>query len=235
MSLPELPKIATTIIVVVLAIVTGVAGATFTYKVQNPEKSINIDPFKFGSNAPEPSPAVSSSPSLIIQITPSPAPVTTPTVSAPAGWETYTNEILGFKISYPPTAALSEGDLRDEEIKTTNINPATYTYQVSILPTESELIHISSSVGVEVQYLPLNPQQTALDVKDASPLTLDFTTVSFAGKTAYQLDSTNENILIRSIFSLGKDENSELVITVTANKSSESIINQILNTFQFLN
>ncbi len=236
-DLPKLPGLPVTRILVyffafVLALVAGIAVGTIAFKMQNPGAQINFGPFK---QTPSPSPV----PSPIVQKLPSPTPSPTGIV-IPDDWLTYTNEILGFEFSYPPDVTIEEADLRGDSISGSLISPAEFTYAVSAKFNDTELVYIASSVNVQSDYLPVDPKAAAealkaeneVDGEDGLQMTI-VETVLDKGK-AYKVESTNNPLLVYFVLSGGKDETSEISISVIAEKTRAQTVEQIINSFKFL-
>lgn len=229
--MPKLPEISIAkillgIFLLVLAIVVGLAVGTVAFRIVNPDRQINIGPLSAG---PSPSPIPTPIPS------PSPIPTPSPTVAPiPDDWQTYTNEVLGFRFQYPPNTTLEEDDIRDEAIVDSFISEAEFTYGVTLNLTDLEFIVFASSVNVYEESLPIDPEQRAKDLKEHSETKLAITEVDFAGGSAYKTNTEDSPILLYFIFSFGKDSTSEISISVTADSTNEDLVDQIISSFEFL-
>jgi hypothetical protein len=230
--MPKLPsisiaKILLGIFLFVLALVVGLAVGTIAFRIINPDKQINIGPIQAG-----PSPSPIPSPIIVPSPLPSPSPTANP---IPSDWETYTNEILGFTFQYPPGVTLEESDIRGENIEDAFISEAEFNYGVTIKLTDLEFVIFASSVNVLEENLPVDPQRRASDLLASSESDLTVSEVDFAQGTAYRVDTQDSPILLYFIFSYGKDEVSEISISVTADSTSAQVIDQMIGSFQFLN
>ncbi len=236
-DLPKLPGLPVTKILVyffsfVLALAAGIAVGTIVFKMQNPSAAINFGPFK---QTPSPSPV----PSPIVQSFPSPTPSPIGTV-VPDDWLTYTNEILGFEFSYPPDVTIEEADLRGDSISGSLISPAEFTYAVSAKFNDTELVYIASSVNVQSDYLPVDPKAAAealkaeneVDGEEGLPMTIVETNLD--ENKAYKVESINNPLLVYFVLSNGKDETSEISISVIAEKTRAQTVEQIIRSFKFL-
>jgi len=238
-DLPKLPGLPVTKILVyffafVLALAAGIAVGTIIFKMQNPDAQINFGPFK-----QTPSPSPTPAPSPIVQKQPSPTPSPTGII-IPDDWLTYTNEILGFEFSYPPDVTIEETDLRGDSIQGSLISPAEFTYAVSAKFNDTELVYIASSVNVQSGYLPVDPKAAAEALKAENEIDgeegLQMTIVETAlGESkAYKVESTNNPLLVYFVLSNGKDETSEISISVIAEKTRAQTVEQIIRSFKFL-
>jgi len=236
-DLPKLPGLPVTKILVyffsfVLALAAGIAVGTIIFKMQNPDAQINFGPFK---QTPSPSPA----PSPIIRSLPSPTPSPIGIV-IPDDWLTYTNEILGFEFSYPPDVTIEEADLRGDSISGSLISPAEFTYAVSAKFNDTELVYIASSVNVQSDYLPVDPKAAAEALKAENEvdgdegLQMTIVETNLGENKAYKVESTNNPLLIYFVLSYGKDETSEISISTIAEKTRAQTVEQIINSFKFL-
>ena len=236
-DLPKLPGLPVTKILVyffsfVLALAAGIAVGTIIFKMQNPDAQINFGPFK---QTPSPSPA----PSPIIRSLPSPTPSPIGIV-IPDDWLTYTNEILGFEFSYPPDVTIEEADLRGDSISGSLISPAEFTYAVSAKFNDTELVYIASSVNVQSDYLPVDPKAAAEALKAENEvdgdegLQMTIVETNLGENKAYKVESTNNPLLIYFVLSYGKDETSEISISTIADKTRAQTVEQIINSFKFL-
>lgn len=222
-ALPTLPvtKILLGFFLSVLAIIVGIAAATIAFKIQNPHAQIN-----FGAKpSPSPSPIVSRSP------LPSPSPTIPP---IPGTWQTYTNEVLGFEFRYPDDATLEEGDLRGTEIDQSFIHTAEFTYGVTVKFTDDTFVAVSSSVNVLDEHKPIDPKVNAQGIKDNSEAKVEIVETQLGGKKAYKIEPQDEQVLLYFITGFGKNENSEITISVFADNSFEQTVNQIISSFKFL-
>ena len=236
-DLPKLPGLPVTKILVyffsfVLTLAAGIAVGTIIFKMQNPDAQINFGPFK---QTPSPSPA----PSPIIRSLPSPTPSPIGIV-IPDDWLTYTNEILGFEFSYPPDVTIEEADLRGDSISGSLISPAEFTYAVSAKFNDTELVYIASSVNVQSDYLPVDPKAAAEALKAENEvdgdegLQMTIVETNLGENKAYKVESTNNPLLIYFVLSYGKDETSEISISTIAEKTRAQTVEQIINSFKFL-
>ena len=147
---------------------------------------------------------------------------------------------MGFEFSYPPEITIEEADLRGDAIQGSLINPAEFNYAVTAKFNDTELVYIASSVNVNPEYLPINPQATADALKaenetdSESALGLEISAAVLDKNEAYRVESKENERLVFFLLSKGKDDTSEISISVIVEESRAQTINQIINSFKFL-
>ena len=89
-------------------------------------------------------------------------------------------------------------------------------------------------------YLPVDPKAAAealkaeneIDGEDGLQMTITETILD--KNKAYTVESTNDPMLVYFVLSSGKDETSEISISVIADKTRALSVEQIINSFKFL-